>query len=545
MGEQVIQLKAPSSIYGEELLYMLWKDPGKDCIIYCEDGQLEVHQAVIASICPVIKECCQDYGEDMLGISIPGVSIQHISALVKLMYLGEAVAAVTDKTIVDGIARTVLMTSINLDNAQVDHDKEEDGGTSVNDQDDDELIDDPVLHEKCSRCLRTFETEDLLRNHVETCHDSLESNGLLDKNLNNHEYQSEDPFSMYLKPKRKHSKINLPEHANVNYQEAIKILVCGVCGISKDNFYPLMKRHYETSHYVKEEKTFYCPKASCNKKIASTNSFHSHIHIVHREAKYQCTQCAKKFKTSGSLNHHTARWHTIDRPIVCKQCGEGESYFEIVALFSHIFKGIASALHLEAHMRMHRSNHVCQVCNKKFLSASHLEKHKVTHTSDRPFMCGTCGKTFRDPYSVKECEMKHQGIRKLKPSQLIPWREREAKFVCDACGYRTKGKASLDRHIKGKHNREKPFTCKECGKDFKSRLILDAHLSVHAKCSDTNSSKPITESKGREESERFPEKQETLEVPSTNTQPFHLADASRASTAYFWMPHSNFTQSII
>jgi len=60
--------------------------------------------------------------------------------------------------------------------------------------------------------------------------------------------------------------------------------------------------------------------------------------------------------------------------------------------------GIATALHLEAHMRMHRSNHVCQVCNKKFLSASHLEKHRVTHTSERPFMCGTCGKTFRDPY---------------------------------------------------------------------------------------------------------------------------------------------------
>ena len=74
--------------------------------------------------------------------------------------------------------------------------------------------------------------------------------------------------------------------------------------------------------------------------------------------------------------------------------------------------------------------------------------------------------------SVKECEKKHQGIKKLKPSQLIPWRNREAKFVCDTCGYRTKGKAALDRHINGKHNSEKTSNARSVEKTLNQKQTL-------------------------------------------------------------------------
>jgi len=141
--------------------------------------------------------------------------------------------------------------------------------------------------------------------------------------------------------------------------------------------------------------------------------------------------------------------------------------------------------------------------------------------------------------------MKHQGIRKLKPSQMIPWRNREAKFVCDTCGYRTKGKASLDRHIKGKHNKEKSFLCKECGKDLKSKENLDAHRSDQEKCNSTKSSKSKTDCTTNEKSAKITENHVQLEDPLVNNQPLHPADTSRATTAYFWMPHSHFTQSLI
>ena len=108
-------------------------------------------------------------------------------------------------------------------------------------------------------------------------------------------------------------------------------------------------------------------------------------------------------------SRHLAVWHTTQQggiPVtglwfvnnVEKVSNDCFSVLAVRFSLNNYFVGIASALHLEAHMRMHRSTHICTVCSKKFLSASHLEKHRVTHTSERPFMCGTCGKTFRDPY---------------------------------------------------------------------------------------------------------------------------------------------------
>jgi len=526
---QVVQLKAPFSTYTGDVLARLWKDPAKDCVIYCQDGQLKVHMAVLASISPVIMDTGQ-FSEDMMGLSLPEISLEIISAVVKLLYLGTVmVSKGATELVQDVVSNFLQIPRMHFETEDLNYQNIADDDYSTNDDNDGERSDDTSLNFKCNHCIIIFESHKQLRIHIKTNHETTNKSIEPDEKLNKADPVQEDAFSLYLKPKRKHSKSNLPEQANVNYQEAIKILVCGVCGISTDNFYPLMKKHYETVHFVKEEKTYYCPTQICNKKIASTNSFHSHIHIVHREASHQCQHCTKKFKTSGSLAHHTARWHTSDRPLVCQECGEG----------------IASALHLEAHMRMHKSKHICPVCSKKFLSASHLEKHRVTHTSDRPYMCGTCGKTFRDPYSVKECEMKHQGIKKIKPSQLVPWRNREAKFVCDTCGYRTKGKASLDRHIKGKHSSERPFQCKECGKDFKSRASLESHGSVHGKLKSTNIKKPMpsvpeTSIISRELPESNTSKFESLERSVQFQQPMHLpSQPAKPTTAFFWLPHTN------
>ena len=143
--------------------------------------------------------------------------------------------------------------------------------------------------------------------------------------------------------------------------------------------------------------------------------------------------------------------------------------------------------------------------------------------------------------------MKHQGIKKLKPSQLIPWRNREAKFVCDTCGYRTKGKAALDRHIKGKHSKMRPFQCKECGKDFKSRSSLESHGSVHGKFKSTIiiKSKPDGQESPNPTKELLESNQlkfESIERPSQQ-QPMQLpTQSSRPTTTYFWLPQTNIPQ---
>jgi len=496
-------------------------DDGKDLSVVCLNGHVLVHSSVLAAASPSFRQLHIEK-DGTTALFIPDLSLYAVTAVMGLVYTGQL--EVKGELLPD-VKELLAMLKIpvriegEVEKIELVAMKSVDDGMDVDDLIDlkvDELLAEKIQMDKsegshfCSFCDKCFDTLKKMKLHVKQFHESSESSlftcqhcsrcfnsashlqthqqslchqssnkptsiTACDKNMfpvnvpldSEGIGKSKEDINLEMTPppktKRKHERRNLPEQANVNYQEAITIFVCGVCQIKTNNFYPELKKHYETTHFIKEEKTYYCP--SCNKKIVSTNSFHAHIHIVHREAKYACTKCVKKFKTAGSLEHHFTRWHTTERPYICEDCGEG----------------MASALHLEAHMRMHKSNNVCVECGKKFLSASHLEKHRVVHTNDRPFMCGTCGKTFRDPYSVKECEMKHQGILKIKPSQMIPWRNREAKYVCDLCGYRTKGKAALDRHIRGRHTDERPFMCPDCGKDFKSKSSLDAHGGVHGK----------------------------------------------------------------
>ena len=130
--------------------------------------------------------------------------------------------------------------------------------------------------------------------------------------------------------------------ANVNFQESIRILTCGVCGVRAESFYPVLKKHYELEHFNSTEGGFFCPVRGCNKKILSSSSFHSHLHIVHREAQFRCENCLRSFKTWTGLSHHMTRWHSNSRSLECEVCGEG----------------LANVLHRESHMRLHRSQHV-------------------------------------------------------------------------------------------------------------------------------------------------------------------------------------------
>lgn len=51
---------------------------------------------------------------------------------------------------------------------------------------------------------------------------------------------------------------------------------------------------------------------------------------------------------------------------------------------------LPSSLGLLALRRRHR----CSECGKAFTRASHLSRHRLTHTGERPHRCASCGKAF-------------------------------------------------------------------------------------------------------------------------------------------------------
>lgn len=43
---------------------------------------------------------------------------------------------------------------------------------------------------------------------------------------------------------------------------------------------------------------------------------------------------------------------------------------------------------------MHQNMHVCQICDKLLSSSSSLDRHMLTHSGERPFVCKRCQMTF-------------------------------------------------------------------------------------------------------------------------------------------------------
>lgn len=122
--------------------------------------------------------------------------------------------------------------------------------------------------------------------------------------------------------------------------------------------------------------------------------------------------------------------------------------------------------HLKRHMLCHSTErpYKCQVCGKGFLQAWHLGRHMTTHTGNKPFQCSMCPKSFGSRFEMNtHYNYIHKGIK---------------EHQCKVCNKHFTLRSNLKVHMR-KHTGEKPYSCHICKKKFGQRGHLQYHLQKH------------------------------------------------------------------
>ncbi|XP_036310275.1 vascular endothelial zinc finger 1 isoform X2 [Pipistrellus kuhlii] len=119
-----------------------------------------------------------------------------------------------------------------------------------------------------------------------------------------------------------------------------------------------------------------------------------------------------------------------------------------------------------------KKNHACEMCGKAFRDVYHLNRHKLSHSDEKPFECPICNQRFKRKDRMTYHVRSHEGGI-TKP------------YTCSVCGKGFSRPDHLSCHVKHVHSTERPFKCQfsslmqTCTAAFATKDRLRTHMVRH------------------------------------------------------------------
>ncbi|XP_026636861.1 zinc finger protein 646 isoform X4 [Microtus ochrogaster] len=129
------------------------------------------------------------------------------------------------------------------------------------------------------------------------------------------------------------------------------------------------------------------------------------------------------------------------------------------------------------HRQSHQTGHFgCQACSKGFSNLMSLKNHRRIHADPRRFRCSDCGKAFRLRKQLANHQRVHTERRRGRGTQKLTREDRS--FRCGQCGRNYRHAGSLLNHQCTQETGQ--YSCSFCFKTYSNRTALKDHQRLHS-----------------------------------------------------------------
>lgn len=261
-----------------------------------------------------------------------------------------------------------------------------------------------------------------------------------------------------------------PHMSKSHPDEITKTNQCGIC-LKVLRSSETLKYHERQNHREPEAQCKTCSKKFSTKKNFDLHMLQAFCDPAKRKREKQCDKCEMMFRRKHDLDCHMDSKHS-DRVYPCKSEGcekvvtsyrklkyhmsEHHNEENIVCSFCHRkFAKVSSRdIHVESgtcKIRLEKKRELARNgeftcvgwgdCEKKYTTKTHLDRHTMTHTNERPYQCDDCGMAFGQKGTLKEHVRTHTG---------------EKPYQCPQCPNAYAQGGSFHAHLRSHNNEAKP-----------------------------------------------------------------------------------------